>query len=466
MLDTLDSLLADLSTFMWGPPLLILLLGGGLFFTFFCRFIPFRYFGHAIQILRGKYDTGDEPGDIPHYQALSSALASTVGMGNISGVAVAIHMGGPGAIFWMWMSAIVGMATKFFTCTLAIMYRGQDDEGRVQGGPMYFIETALGPRFKPAAILFSVAGLFGCLVIFQSNQLTQIVRDEMFNNEGWFADGRQLGNLLVGTVMALGVGTVIFKGIKRIGYVASRLVPIMVFIYLIGGIAIVLRHLTEIPEFLGLIIRDAFTGDAALGGAVGAVIVTGIRRAAFSNEAGMGTEAMAHGAAKTTEPVREGLVAMLGPFIDTIVVCTITALAILFSGVWQSGESNGVTMTIQAFNAELGEAGRIILMVSVLIFSVSTMIGYSYYGAKCTSYLFGSKYKVYYRIFYTISIVFAALISIDMAINFVDSMYAIMAFPTMTATLILAPRVMREARDYFSRLKQDQNKFPLHKEVG
>ena len=453
MLEFLDGAIAAFSTFMWGWPLLILLLGGGLVFTVKSRFIPFRFFGHAIQILRGKYDTGDEPGDIPHYQALSSALASTVGMGNISGVAIAIHTGGPGAIFWMWMSAIVGMATKYFTCTLSILYRGKDDTGRIQGGPMYYIQEGLGPRFRPLAILFSIAGLFGCLALFQANQLTQIIRDEFFQNEGWFAEGLQRGNLIVGLSIAGLVAIVIFGGIKRIGIVMSRMVPVMVGIYLVGGVAIILNHLTEIPAFIGLILHDAFTGDAVLGGSVGVVIITGIRRAAFSNEAGIGTEAMAHGAAMTNEPVREGLVAMLGPFIDTIMVCTITALAILFSGVWQSSESNGVTLTTQAFTAELGEPGRIILMVSVLIFSISTMIGYSYYGAKCTSFLFGTRWKTTYRVIYTVSLVFAALISIDMAINFIDGMYAVMAFPTMTATLLLAPKVMEATRDYFSRYK-------------
>lgn len=453
MLTWLDHLIADFSSFMWGWPLLILLLGGGLVFTIYSRFIPFRFFRHAIDILRGKYDSKDDPGDIPHYQALSSALASTVGMGNISGVAIAIHTGGPGAIFWMWMSAIVGMATKYFTCTLSILYRGKDDEGRVQGGPMYYIEQGLGPRFKPLAILFSVAGLFGCLALFQANQLTQIVRDEFFQNQGVFAGAGHTGNLIVGVLIAFVVAIVIFGGIKRIGLVASRMVPIMVAIYLVGGLAIILNHITEIPAFIRLIIEDAFTGNAVLGGSVGAVIITGIRRAAFSNEAGIGTEAMAHGAAMTKEPVREGLVAMIGPFIDTIMVCTITALAILFSGVWQSSESNGVTLTTQAFTAELGEPGRIILMISVLIFSISTMIGYSYYGAKCTSYLFGSRWKSTYRMIYTLSLILAAMISIDMAINFIDGMYAVMAFPTMTATLLLAPRVMEATRDYFQRYR-------------
>lgn len=205
---------------------------------------------------------------------------------------------------------------------------------------------------------------------------------------------------------------------------------------------------------LGFILKDAFTGNAMVGGALGVVIITGIRRAAFSNEAGIGTEAMAHGAAKTKEPVREGLVAMIGPFIDTIIVCTVTALVILFSGMWQVSESNGVTLTTQAFSQQLGEIGRIILMICVIIFSMSTMIGYSYYGSKCTSYLFGSRYKKYYRIVYVATIAAASIVTIDVAVNFIDGMYALMAIPTMTATLLLAPRVMKEARIYFTSLKK------------
>jgi len=449
----LDNLLANFSGFMWGMPLLILLLGGGLYFTLFCRFTPFRYFRHGIDVLMGKFDSQDDPGAIPHYQALSSALASTVGMGNISGVAIAIATGGPGALFWMWLSAIVGMATKFFTCSLAIMYRGKDDQGVIQGGPMYYIEQGLGKKFKFLSVAFSVAGLFGCLVLFQANQLTQIIRDEVFHNAGIFAGDAYLGNFLVGVAMAIGVATVIFGGIKRIGYVASRMVPFMVLIYLAAGIYVLMINITEIPSLIGLIFRDAFTGEAVLGGSLGAIMIIGIKRAAFSNEAGIGTEAMAHGAAKTKEPIREGLVAMIGPFIDTIVVCTITGLVILASGAWQSSEANGVTLTTMAFTAEMGEAGRYILMFCVLIFAVSTMIGYSYYGSKCTSYLFGSKAKKYYRIFYTLTLIVAAMVSIEMAVNFVDGMYAIMAIPTMTATLLLSPRVMKEARRYFATLK-------------
>lgn len=450
--DLLDQWASEFAGFMWGTPLLILLVGGGLFFTLYCRFIPFRYFRHALQILRGKYNKKDDPGDITHFQALSSALASTVGMGNISGVAVAIAMGGPGALFWMWVSAVFGMATKFFTSTLSILYRGKDDRGNVQGGPMYVIETGLPPKFKILAVLFSIAGLIGCLSLFQANQLTQIIRDEIFLPNQMFVDSAMTGNMTIGIIVAILVGIVIVGGIKRIGLVASRLVPFMVIIYMFAGLLILLKNFTEIPSVFTLILNDAFTGDAVMGGAVGSVIIMGIRRAAFSNEAGIGTEAMAHGAAKTTEPVREGLVAMIGPFIDTIVVCSVTGVVILSSGLWQTGEANGVTLTTQAFYQELGEPGRWLLMTAVIVFSMTTMIGYSYYGCKCTGYLFGTKWKKVYNYFYIIAIVFGAVISIEMVINILDGMFAIMAIPTMVSAILLSPRVMEEAKKYF--LKQ------------
>ena len=388
---------------MWGPLLLVLLVFGGLFFTIYCRFTPFLYFKHGIDILLGKYDEKDDPGDINHFQALSSALASTVGMGNISGVAIAIHMGGPGALFWMWVSAIVGMSTKFFTCTLAVLYRGKDDRGNVQGGPMYVIETALSSKFKPLAIIFSVAGLVGCLPMFQANQLTQTIREEIFVPMGLFTGSAALGNGVVGVIIACVVAGVIFGGIKRIGLVASRLVPFMVLLYLFAGVLIIMKNITAVPGVFSLILHDAFTGQAVVGGAVGQVIRTGVRRAAFSNEAGLGTEAMAHGAAKTKEPVREGLVAMTGPFIDTIVICSITALVILISGVWETTGLNGVTMTIRAFTHELGNLGKGILMLCILIFSITTMFSQSYYGTKCTSYLFGTRWKQSYKFFYIIA---------------------------------------------------------------
>jgi len=450
----LEKLASDFASLMWGYPLLILMMGGGIFFTVYSRFTPFRFFRHGIKILLGQYDNPRDPGDLTHFQALSTALASTVGMGNISGVAVAISMGGPGALFWMWISAFVGMSTKFFTCTLSIMFRGKDDRGDVQGGPMYVIETALGRKFKALAILFSTAGLIGCLPLFQANQLTQIIRDEIWKNNGWFTDSVLTGNLVVGIPVAVLVALVIFGGIKRIGYVASRLVPLMVSLYLLAGIFIMITNLAHIPDLLALIFSDAFSGKAAAGGVIGSVIITGVRRASFSNEAGLGTEAMAHGAAKTREPVREGLVAMLGPFIDTIVVCSITGIVILLSGLWEGNEISGVTLTTMAFSQELGSMGKSLLLICVFIFSLTTMFGQSYYGSKCIGYLFGTRWQQKYNLFYVIAVIFGAVVSLNVVINIIDGVYALMAIPTMVSALLLSPQVMKEAKRYFANLKQ------------
>ncbi|GAA5522705.1 amino-acid carrier protein AlsT [Fodinibius salicampi] len=434
-------------------PLVYLLVGGGLFFMVYSRFAPFKFFFHALEILRGKYDNPDDPGDISHFEALSSALAATVGMGNISGVAVAIFMGGPGALFWMWVSAFVGMATKFFTCTLAILYRGKDTAGKIQGGPMYVITEGLGKKWKPLAMLFAVAGIFGPLPIFQANQLTQILRDSIYIPQGWVAENAHMGgDLITGLVLVVLVSFVIFGGIKRIGKVTSRLVPAMVVIYVGCVIAILVSHIAEIPYYLGLIVTDAFTGKSVMGGAVGSLIVIGIQRGVFSNEAGLGTEALAHGAAKTKEPVREGLVAMLGPAIDTIITCTMTALAILVTGVWKSTEANGVTLTLNAFNEALPTVGTYLLVICVLFFSISSMLTYSYYGTKCLGFLIGAERQHWYNYFYVGSIVFGSIASIGAVIDLIDGMFALMAIPTMVSGLILAPKVMEVARDYFSRI--------------
>ena len=452
LLEIANSAISAFASFMWGLPLLILLLGGGIFFSLYSRFVPFKYFGHGLNILLGRYHDPKDPGEITHFQALSSALASTVGLGNISGVAIAIQMGGPGALFWMWVSAVVGMSTKFFSCTLSILYRGKDDEGNIQGGPMYYIENGLGPKFKPLSILFSLAGLVGCTVMFQSNQLADIIRNEIFIPYGWFSESVMMGNFIQGVIMAIITAIVIFGGIQRIGQVASYMVPIMVVLYLFSGLLVIFNHLSEIPSLFGLIINDAFTGDAVMGGAVGSVIIAGVRRALFSNEAGLGTSDMAHGAAQTKEPVREGLVAMIEPFIDTIVVCTITAMVILASGVWEQEGLNGVTMTTTAFIKELGGFGKFLLLSAVLTFSLSTMMSYSYYGSKCSGYLFGTKSIFYYRCFYIVTIVIGAMITIEVVINLVDGMYAIMAIPTVLGSVLLSGKVMAEARRYFSTL--------------
>lgn len=450
MFTDIQGLVADFSSWIWGIPLLILLIGGGLCLFVYSGLVPFRYMGHAIAILRGKYDKHDSPGDLSHYEALSSAIAATVGMGNISGVAIAIATGGPGAIFWMWVSAFVGMATKFFTCSLAIMYRGKDEDGNAKGGPMYVITEGLGKKWKPLAIFFATAGLAGTLPAFQANQLTQTIIDVFKVNQS----NEFTAKLLIGLTIAIIVSMVIFGGIQRIGKVAGKLVPIMVVVYLLTVIAILLLKFDKVPGIFSLIFTDAFSGKSVLGGALGALIITGVKRAAFSNEAGLGTAPMMHGTAKTKEPIREGLVAMLGPAIDTLLVCTLTALAILASGVWQNFDGNGISMTLAAFDAVLPyHTGSIILTICVLIFAFSTLFTYSFYGYSCLSFLTSAKTGKYYNHFYILVIVIASIIKLDFVINLMDSAYALMAIPTVLSTLILAPKVKKAASLYFQKLK-------------
>jgi AGCS family alanine or glycine:cation symporter len=443
----------DFSNWIWDTPMLILLMGGGFILFAYSGFLPFRYFGHALKVVRGKYDDENLPGQISSQQALSAAIAATVGLGNISGVAIAINMGGPGAIFWMWISAFVGMATKYFTCTLAIMYRGKDTAGTVQGGPMYVIEEGMGKKWKPLAILFSVAGVLGLLAIFQANQLTAVLRSVLLIPNG--LDNGETTKWVLGISMMIIVAVVILGGIKRIAAVASQLVPFMVILYFITVLIIMFRFYDQVPAMLWLIVQDAFTGKAAMGGAVGAVMVIGARRAAFSNEAGIGTAPMVHGASKNNEPVREGLIAMLGPFIDTVVVCTLTALVILLTGVWQSTDNDGVRLTLSAFELGLPGYGKYLLMMAVLVFALSTMFTYSYYGHKCFNYLFGAEKAKYYNYFYLVTIVAGAVVSLEVVVSFIDGMYAIMAIPTMISTVYLAPKVKAATKDYFSRVKAD-----------
>lgn len=452
----LDEFIAEFASFVWGLPLLILLTGGGLYLLIYSRFLPFRYLGHSLQVLRGKYDNPDDPGEINHFKALSTALSSTIGMGNIAGVAVAIAIGGPGAMFWLWISAIIGMATKFFTNTLAVMYRGKDSEGKLQGGPMYFITEGLGKKWWALAAFFSVAGLVGALPVFNVNQLTQAINYILLTPSG--IEVTFYTNLVIGIILAAITGIVIYGGLERISNTVSKLVPVMVGLYFISVLVILFVNIEHVPEYLGLIFTDAFaaesySGEPFLGGMIGGLIILGIRRGAFSNEAGIGTAPMAHGAAKTTEPVREGLVAMLGPAIDTLVVCTLTGLAILVTGVWRTTDVNGVSLTAAAFDASIPFYGNYLLLICIAIFSVSSLFSYSYYGTKCLSFLIGAERKHYYNYFYVLSILIGATTSLSMMINLIDGFFALMAIPTMTATLIMSPRVLKEARKYFAKLK-------------
>ena len=455
-MNQLNQFFADFASFVWGLPLLIILIGGGLYLLILSRFLPFRFFGHAIQVLRGKYDDPNDPGQISHFQALTTALSATVGMGNIAGVAVAISLGGPGAIFWMWISAVIGMSTKFFTSTLAIMFRGKDSKGELQGGPMYFIVEGLGKSWKPLAIMFSVCGLIGALPVFNVNQLTQAVNDILLIPNG--IETGFITNLIIGLILVAITSIVILGGLNRISKIASKLVPSMVILYFVLVLIILVVNIDVVPKYLTLIFTDAFagnnySGEPFLGGVTGALILLGIRRGAFSNEAGIGTAPMAHGAAKTDEPIREGLVAMLGPAIDTLFVCTLTALAILVTGVWQTTDANGVSLTASAFNNVMPGIGKYLLLICIAIFSISSLFSYSYYGTKCISFLFGADKKHYYNYFYIVSIIIGATTSLSMMINLIDGVFALMAIPTMIATVIMGPRVMKETKSYIKRIK-------------
>jgi AGCS family alanine or glycine:cation symporter len=456
-MDAISQALSTFAALAWGPWLLVLLLGGGAYFFVYSKFLPFRYGWHAIEVLRGKYDDPNAPGELSHFRALTSALAGTIGLGNIGGVAVAIHTGGPGAIFWMWMGAFLGIATKFFTCTLAILYRGKDSEGKLQGGPMYVIVQGLGPQWRPLAVFFCICAMVGVLPIFQANQLIQVIRDVLIEpNSLSPADVStpSIGlGLCLGIAVAAIVSLVVLGGIKRIGAATSKVVPSMLALYIGMTTWVLLSNLAEIPSYFALILRDAFTGDAVLGGSLGAVIVTGIRRSAFSNEAGIGTEAMAHGAARTSEPVREGLVAMLGPAIDTLIVCTATALVILSSEVWKTSDATGVTLTAQALAEHLPGVGPYLLVICVFFFGISTMFSFNYYGVKALSFVAGAKHAHLYNYFYIPSIILASVVTAGAVIDLIDGMFALMAIPTMTSALLLSPKVMQAARTYFAKLE-------------
>ena len=445
-----DKIISDISSFVWGYPLLFILIGGGLYLLFVSKFLPFKYFFHAIDIVRGKFNDKKSDGEISHFQALTTALSATVGMGNIAGGAVAISIGGPGAIFWMWVSGIIGMSTKFFTSALAVMYRGLDSAGKKQGGPMYFIVNGLGKKWFPMAMFFSFCGMVGALPVFNVNQLTQAINDIVLKPNGF--EVSLFSNSIIGLILIILTSIVILGGLKRISRVSARIVPFMVGVYIISILVILIVNYDNVPEYLYLIFYDAFnadyySGNSALGGVLGALIILGIRRGAFSNEAGIGMAPMAHGAAKTNNPIKEGFVAMLGPFIDTLMVCTMTALAILVTGAWKT-QADGVSLTAAAFESSFSGIGNYILLACVFVFSISSLFSYSYYGTKCLSFIAGDNNKKKYNYIYIISIMLGATTSLSMMINLIDTFFALMAIPTMIATLILAPKVLNELKKY------------------
>ena len=502
------------------PLIVVFLLLGGIFFTFRYSFINVRMFGHSIRVIRGHYDNPADHGEISHFQALTSALSATVGLGNIAGVAVAITQGGPGAVFWMWVVAFFGMSSKFSSCTLAQMYRRITPEAHdhgsadakhkpepgkqhVLGGPMVYLYEGMKDKFGEkgkslGAILaslfafFAIMGSLGGGNMFQGNQTFAIFSDVIFEQhienkselmtrinagdmaakadlakaeERAFAKKSELKQKYAwvgGLIMTILVGLVIVGGIKRIGTVTSKLVPAMCIFYVLVCIAILLTNFAEIPSMFASIFKGAFTPKAVGWGGIMGVLVVGVKRGAFSNEAGLGSASIAHSAAKTEEPVREGLVAMLGPFVDTIIVCTMTALAILTTGAYRSGRAGnfsneGVGITASAFSS-LSPIFTYMLAIAVFVFAYSTMISWSYYGERASEYLFGHKGIKVYRVIFLLFVFLSPLISLDNVIGFTDLLILSMAYPNIFGMVILSGKVAEKAKDYCQRLKNGEIK--------
>lgn len=433
-------------------PMFLLLICGGLFLVFYSKFLPYRFFGHAIAITAGKYDDKNAKGDVSSFQALSAAVAATVGLGNISGVAIAIHDGGPGVVFWIWMTALIGMCIKFYSCSLSVMFRGTDSEGNLQGGPMYYITKGLGPKAKPLAIFFAVCGLFGFLGVFTANQFTETFMSVVEPSNTIFEMSDMNWKFTIGIVLAVITSLVIFGGLKNIAKVASAIVPFMVAVYLIAVIIVMALNASQIIPSLKMILSEAWNLKTGVTGGFWGLVIIGVRRAMFSNEAGLGSAPMYHGQSKTDNPIKEGLVAMLGPFIDTILVCTFTAIVIILSGAYLE-DSSGIVMTLSAFKTTLFGYGDILLMVIVTAFALSTLFTYSYYGVKSLSFLTNAKIGKFYNWYFVIMIVFAAVASLDLVKNLIDLSYALMVIPNMIAVLLLAPKVNIAAKAYFEKLK-------------
>jgi AGCS family alanine or glycine:cation symporter len=444
------------SDFICGYPFFILLIGGGLYFMFYSGFVSLRHYGDAIREVKRK-DVGSN-GQISSAQALMTAVAATVGVGNIAGVAIAISMGGPGAIFWMWISALLGMATKFFEGSLSVMFKGKDSNGETQGGMMYIIRTGLSKKWQWMAYMFCIATLVGSLCIMQSNQITEAVTTVFFP-----ANNTVTVRLIIGIAICAIVSVVILGGITRIANVASKMAPIMVGAYFILVLYIIFTHLTSVPGVFVDIFRDAFTVKAGVGGGVGSLVTIafiGVRRAALVNEAGIGTSSMMHGASKNTDPVKEGLTAMLEPSIDSGLVCTLTAIAILIQKdvIPMGGMSSveGLKVALTAFDASIPGVGKYLLLAVVLTFGFSTMFSYSYYGMKSAGFLFGAKNAFKYNYFFLAVLVLAAVIPLRTAVSIIDTSYAFMALPTILTLVMLSPKVKPLMKEHFSKKKESK----------
>ena len=462
MFDRLGQFIINAADVLGGYPLFFLLIGGGLYLIISSGFVSIRRFPTAIAELRRKSDGNGKNGQISSVQALASVVAATIGLGNIAGVAIALVIGGPGAIFWMWVSAIVGMATKYHEGALAIMYKGKDDRGKPQGGPMHIITKGLGPKWTPLARFFAIAGMFGTLCIMNANQLTEAFMTTFTTPEGVASSnfltsvGGYLGldnvrtyRLLFGAAIAVIVGVVILGGIKRIARVATIMVPFMVGLYFLMVLFIIITNIEGVPGVFKSIFAEAFNLRAGFGALAGIAII-GARRAALVNDAGIGTASIMHGASRNNQPVREGLIAMLGPSIDSGLVCTLTAIAILLCGNIDVEGVKGLEVAMKAFSNAI-PAGDILLMCIVICFAMSSMFSYSFYGTTCANYLFGCRRGRYYAWAFLASLVVFAVVPLEAAVGACDLFYALMAIPTMVAILMLSPKVRKATNEYFKR---------------
>ena len=438
-------MIETLNGIVWGPFMLALILGTGLYLSVGLKFMPVRMVGEGFRLIfKGRKEDSKE-GEISPFNALMTSLSATIGTGNIAGVATAIFMGGPGALFWMWIAALLGMATKYAEAVLAVEYREKDEEGNHVGGPMYYIKNGLGQNWKwlgfSFALFASIAG-FGIGNTIQANSVSDVLESSF-----------GIPELYSGLILAVLVGLVLIGGIKRIASLAGKLVPFMATVYLLAGVVILALNITAVPEAIVLIVKSAFTGSAAAGGFAGASIWAalqfGVARGIFSNEAGLGSAPIAHAAAKTDSSVKQGLVAMMGTFIDTIIICSITGLAIILSGEYVSGES-GANLSVLAFSKMLPYVGEYVVSFGLIIFAFTTIVGWSFYGEKAVYYIFGQKSIVPFRVLWVLVIPFGSMMDLKFIWLLADTLNAMMALPNLIALLLLSPVVFRLTKSYFT----------------
>lgn len=449
-MENLHKIMETLSGWVWGPYMLVLIVGTGVFLTFRLLFWQFRMLPLAFKQVFCKHDKAQkEPGDISHFASLMTALSATIGTGNIAGVATACVLGGPGAVFWMWMTALFGMATKYGEGVLAVKYRIKNEKGQMSGGPMYYIERGL--KWKWLAIIFAFFGTvasFGIGSSVQSNTVALAVENSL-GVETW----------ITGVVITVFSALVILGGISSISKASSVIVPIMAILYVTGGLIIILNNLHLVVPAFELIFRDAFTGEAVAGGAIGAVIRYGVARGVFSNEAGMGSAPIAAAAAKTDHPARQGLVSMTGTFIDTIIVCSITGIVLVMGFIMAGnsfGSATGAVLTTQVFDQLLPGFGGWVVTFGIIFFAYSTILGWSYYGEKCCTYLFGEKYVLIYRLIYIASVFIGTIATLDLVWLFADTFNGLMAVPNLIALLLLSGVIAKESKDFIAKRKSGE----------